>query len=698
MASQANGLYEFGSYRLNAAKRLLTRGGEAVALPPKAFDLLLLLLESDGRVLSKNELLDALWPDTFVEEANLTFQISTLRKMLGDPAAGWIETVPKHGYRFTAPVVLQPPGLRMRRWWTAAVLVAVVAAGGLFLVKRPANRGIPPTAVPLTTYPGMEMHPSLSPDGSRVAFAWDGPNEDNFDIYVKLVGPGEPLRLTSDPAPEFSPSWSPDGRWIAFLRGPLQGVIGIYVIPALGGAAERKITEILQPTAAFVERNMVPNANLTWTPDSKWLAVIGVRNMGEETALWLVSAETGEMRQLTEPPQGWLGDFGPAFSSTGRMLAFVRLRTLAVGELHVLPVSDSYEPAGPSRILASSSLSMEAPAWTPDSRELLFSSGPPLGTRRLNRLSVTGAAGEQEVLAVGEDGTTLSVAPSGTIVYSRLWRDTNIWALDLDRPGSPPQLLIASTRDDYGPDYSPDGRKIAFASTRSGAGEIWMADADGSNPVQLTNVGGPHTSNPRWSPDGATILFDSRMAGAAHIYLLHPSTRQIRRLTSEQWHENEARWSRDGKWIYYLSGRTGQGEVWRAPRDGGDTVQVTRQGGFNARESADGRYLYFSRKGSPFSLWRRPVAGGEAVKIADGLSASDNFDVAEQGVYFIGERGPKRIACLRYYDAPTGKINELLDTGKHWWYGVAVSPDGRRLLYSVVDSRGSDLMVAGGVL
>src|SRR5258706_11165229 len=104
MSNRANGLYEFGSFRLDAGKRLLTRAGESVTLAPKTFDLLLVLAESEGRALTKAELMQALWPDTFVEEANLSFQMSALRKALGEEGTEWIETVPRHGYRFTAAV------------------------------------------------------------------------------------------------------------------------------------------------------------------------------------------------------------------------------------------------------------------------------------------------------------------------------------------------------------------------------------------------------------------------------------------------------------------------------------------------------------------------------------------------------------------------------------------------------------------
>ena len=116
MRNPSNDLYEFGPCRLDAGQRVLTREHQRVPLPPKTFDLLLLLVRSPGRAFSKQELMTALWPDTFVEEANLSFQISTLRKALGDGASAWIETVPKHGYRFAADVVAQPIAAPMPRF------------------------------------------------------------------------------------------------------------------------------------------------------------------------------------------------------------------------------------------------------------------------------------------------------------------------------------------------------------------------------------------------------------------------------------------------------------------------------------------------------------------------------------------------------------------------------------------------------
>jgi DNA-binding winged helix-turn-helix (wHTH) protein len=201
-------VYEFGEFRLDPVARALTRQDQPIALAPKSFDLLVLLVERRGRVLERGELIGELWPDTIVEEANLTFQVSTVRKALGQAGSRWIETVAKHGYRFTGPVreirpedtrdleaLSMPPGSRVRlgpAMWTGVALVAAVAAFLVFWYAprpdAPVPREIPLEAVPLTSYTGFEAEPTFSPDGSHVAFTWDGENQDNHDIYVKAIG------------------------------------------------------------------------------------------------------------------------------------------------------------------------------------------------------------------------------------------------------------------------------------------------------------------------------------------------------------------------------------------------------------------------------------------------------------------------------------------------------------------------------
>jgi Tol biopolymer transport system component len=182
-------------------------------------------------------------------------------------------------------------------------------------------------AVVLTSYPGVERNPVLSPDGKQVAFSWNGEKGDNFDIYVKLVDAGTPVRLTHDPAIDDSPAWSPDGRFIAFVRLSPEGKGGYYAIPALGGA-ERKVADIPQtPTHR-------PTPSADWTPDSKSLVLVDTS--ADPPALAQVSVADGEKKRLTSPPANCLGDYVPAISPDGRWLAFDRVSGVGLQDWKVV--------------------------------------------------------------------------------------------------------------------------------------------------------------------------------------------------------------------------------------------------------------------------------------------------------------------------------------------------------------------------
>jgi Tol biopolymer transport system component len=551
---------------------------------------------------------------------------------------------------------------------------------------------LPPRVVPFTAFPGNEMQPSFSPDGNQIAFVWDG--ENNPDIYVKQLGNESLLRLTTNPAADLWPCWSPDGRYIAFTREQREGS-GLYLIPSLGGA-ERRITQ-LSSAANFY------HYQISWSPDGEWLAVQDKNAPQEPPSIFLVARETGEKRKLTSPPAAAHADRFPAISPDGKMVAFVRFISSGVGDLYLVPTA-----GGDPKRLTFDNTGTASPVWTPDSREILFLRGDG-STNSLWRVPATGRTLVQ-VEAAGRNLTSIALSRQGQrLAWTQTINDQNIWRMELTdeaaprgrkqpSPASKPaKLLISSTRGDASPDFSPDGKRIVFASNRSGSSEIWVADSDGQHPVQLTAFNRGFAGSPRWSPDGRQIAFDARAAGSADIYVIDAEGGQPRRLTIDPAEDVVPSWSRDGNGIYFSSKRSGSPQIWRMPAAGGQAIQVTRQGGVDSTESPAGQFLYYTKVRYAPGIWRSPVAGGEEKLVLDHHRAGywRYWAVVEEGIYFATAERPEQ-PLIEFLSFATGQVTPVavlekrLDRGAS---GLAVSPDGRWLIWSQLDQVSSDIML-----
>jgi eukaryotic-like serine/threonine-protein kinase len=584
-----------------------------------------------------------------------------------------------------------------RRWAWAALLPALLIAG-LFTWRnwRAPQPAEPLRAVALTTFPGPEQNPSFSPDGNHVAFTWTGPKQDNPDVYVQQIGAGSPLQLTSDPRSDLNPVWSPDGRWIAFLRSQSSGLRlqagkhELILIPPLGGS-ERLLIEI-RPREIYGNPKL-----LAWCPDGKCLVVTDSQGQGKPDALFVVSLDSGEKRQLTRPQPPVLGDTSPAVSPDGRLLVFRRSVGYGVGtgELYSLPLARDLIAAGEPRRLTPAALNAAYPAWMPNSTEILFSARGSLW-----RQDVFAESPPARLPFVGEDGVmpVVSLPQPGRparLIYVRSFADANIWRVEtsaLGGPaGSPPGVSISSTRLDVNPQFSPDGRRVAFGSTRSGDWEVWVSDPDGANAVPLTSMGATVTGVPRWSPDGQSIVFHSDLEGQWEIYVIPSAGGRPRRLTSHPANDQVPSVSRDGQWVYFSSNRTGENEIWKMPMSGGDAVQVTKNQGTTAFEGPNAHVYYTqTAPGSPSALWRLTTSGDQPVKVLDNV-VWDAFVVLEKGIYYIDR--PLRATQLEFYDFRTGRSTVVARDLGDIRIGLTASPDGRTLLYTRVDSSVEDLML-----
>lgn len=252
-------------------------------------------------------------------------------------------------------------------------------------------------------------------------------------------------------------------------------------------------------------------------------------------------------------------------------------------------------------------------------------------------------------------------------------------------------FIVSSLNDDQ-PQFSPDGTRIAFQSSRSGeAEEIWVAQADGSKPVQMTSRLGRGQGTPRWSPDGRWIAFDSQsLDGGQNVYVIDAAGGAPRRITFGASNAAMPFWSRDGKWLYFRSDRTGRPEIWRVPFAGGPQEQVTKTGGFTAYESVDGQTLFYT-KGLSGPLFARLLSGGVERQVLPWIYSKAFFPVAE-GIYYIGS-GSGGEHPLEFYQFSSNTSRMLTRISGFLDQGLAVSPDQQSILFSRSLNNGAHLMM-----
>ena len=373
--------------------------------------------------------------------------------------------------------------LASRVWLALGVLTTLTAGLFAFLLTRPTTTSAYYSAVPLTSKSGAQLCPSFAPDGEGVAFSWDGERQGNFDIYVKQIGGGAPLRLTSDPRPDVSPTWSPDGRSIAFIRLSPDDTGEVLLIPPLSGGRERRLAQVRAPYPDY--RNL---RLLAWSPDGKWLAVPDANSSGApqepfgpgiRSGISLLSMETGEKRKLTVPPATY-DDFEPAFSPDGTRLAFVRHAGPSAGDVYVLEIPQQTQVRGEPKRLTSDHRPNSSPVWMHDGRSLLFARYHLPGRHSLWRITLSSTPHLEPLPVSADDASALALSARGDrLLYTRQMNNSNLWAVEVPASEAIGQARVVprqwsiSSRQDLTPSFSPMASKSLFNQrardgTRSG--------------------------------------------------------------------------------------------------------------------------------------------------------------------------------------------------------------------------------------
>jgi len=693
--------FQVGQFRVEPQLNTITNNGTVARVEPKVMHVLVCLAAQPGEVVPKEKLISTVWADTFVTDDVLTRSISELRKVFGDDSKEprFIQTIPRSGYRLIASVTDSEPlpvvnvPVATRKYSLSYVLlptlalVAVMILGVVYFTRSTSKAGAFARVVPFTSFPGREDEPALSPDGNQIAFVWSGEQGNNADIYVKSTDGGQPLRITTDPHPDLNPTWSPDGQKICFIRLYNDKAPSLFITSALGTSPERMLSEL----------NEKPSS-ISWSPDGKLIAISETIG-GLHPGIVLLSPESGERRTLTNPPTDYWADSSPAFSPDGSTLAFVRENTPITGDVYTVPVGGG-EPRRITHDNAQHTFGYGGSgglAWTDDSGELIFSSTR-AGTPTLWKVAVVG--GEPERLGVSGDNVFRPTASlrGHRLAYTQVFGGTQVYSqmLGESEGHNGPAKFLDSTRDDASPQFSPDGRRVAFESNRSGTHEIWLCDRDGKNLVQLTSFGKGFAGTPRWSPNSNDIAFDYRGAGNADVYVVNATEAIPRRITTEPSDDSVPSWSSDGRSIFFASNRSGVQQIWRVGAAGGQATQLTKGGGFTSFASADGKYLYYTKDAVGKGVWRKSLEGDEETLALrePGAGLWGRWQLSRNAIYFISWSSDNHYA-VEIFDLSTRALTKLGDVrnADELISGFAVSPDGAQVLYTLQNTLSSDIML-----
>ena len=715
---------EFGPFSLDRNERVLRREGQPVALRPKDFEMLLVLVENRGRIVDKEDLLKQVWPDTFVEEANLSHHIFTLRKALGEgeDEARYIETIPRRGYRFVAPVTgassavpshpgaRQDPPARIRRWQKAVIAAAFIGAAGAAAFRgwllEPKSSG-PITRSVITLGAGDRFTPG---PGSAVALSADGTHlvyTARDRLYVRALDrlEAEPIAGIERPglASARVPFLSPDGQWIGFWEQRLLKKISIS-----GGA----------PIALCRLDN--PPYGATWTTDGTILIGYGLQGVLR------VSADGGTCEPIISVSDGHRVH-GPQLLPDGKTVLFTLAQTTNWDNAHVVAQSlatgarQVIVSGTDGRYLTTGHLvyvlretvfgvqfdpvklrmtgtpvplieGVRRPGAFMSAAQFAVSSGGALAYIESNRrvvrrtlVWVDRQGREEAISAEGRAFISARISPDGKRVALDIQgASRDIWVWDFGR-----QLLTPVTTDparDIEPVWSRDGERLIFVSQRSGVNNLYWQKADGSTAAERLSDGVRIRGADTTMPDGRWLVVrESDGTGAFDLTLLElpagrdarPPSSTTKPLVASAFHESNAEISPDGRWLAFQSNISGSLEVYVRPLvdPGGRRWQVSRDGGTEPLWSRDSRELFYrAASGAVMRVSiepHSPTLSGAPTKLFDApayaVGGRGEFAELRHRTYDVSLDG-RRFLMIKSDNAETGPVSpERIVLVQNWF-------------------------------
>ncbi|WP_333610448.1 winged helix-turn-helix domain-containing protein [Brevundimonas bullata] len=630
-------------------------------LEPRVMQVLVALNRGRGTPLSREELSRLCWDGRVVGDDALVRCIVKLRKVFQRDPTVEIGSIPKVGYRLrllsvapeataTPSSTPSPRSVRRPLQWLLAGggVVTIIALGfGAFVWMKPPGALAAEAVRPLTSDPGVETHPALSPDGRMIAYAGGAGFGTRRDIFLRGVADGTPIRLTNTAEDEMAPAWSPDGRRIAFVRR----------IP--GAPCEIMVAPVPQGEPRIVGRCSVEAmTRLAWTREGEiLLSDRPTRNAVRR--IRALAPDTGRMREVTAPPATSLGDLDPVVTHRGDQMVFRRAFSYGVADLYAAEVSG----AG-LRPLTRDGWKAVGYAFTADDRTLVFSS---------NR------GGDSGLWSVDFKRPATPVRLSlGLLEFGRLSADkTGMLAVEAGdyrsnlfawRAGAAPVALTDGNTSDWDPDLSPTGQ-LTFVSDQNGGSEVWSKRSTGE-PTRLTDLKASSVFSPRWSPDGQSIAFVASRDGRTDVYLINAEGSNLRNLTSDGAVRDELAWDQNGDLLVPTLREGG----WRIERINAQSrvTTVPNSAGVLTVKSAGDRGLYAVKKDDD-RLWRLEAAGAVLSSPLIRIDPEAAWTPTDRGLYHLtGAPGGEAVLRLTAWSGASRDVQSLGAFGlKH---SLAVSP------------------------
>ena len=678
----------------------LRKDGVKLKFSGQPFQVLAILLERPGDVVTREELQKRLWPDTFVDvERNLNTAVNKIREVLGDSAESprFVETLPRRGYRFVAPVegtrtTEEPVGSGVRQksrmaWVRRSsilfVVLVLLAAVGFFIYRRlqsPAPLA-QRTLTRLTFDDGLQIGATWSPDGRFIAYSSNRGGK--FDIWVQQVSGGDPVQITKGPGHYWQPDWSPDGKYIAYRSEDGEG--GLFVVPALGGEGlERRIatfgyrprwspnaSQILFQTAQVYGLNRFYVVDLDGSAPreiaTEFLSrkAVELRN-GALSAAWHPDGKRVSiwLRQEQPSPSFWTLPIagGAAVQSTVPSNLVKQFEDVAVAGLEQDKGEDSTF------------------SWAPSGNGIYFERTS-RGVRNIWKMTVDpetlrGTSIERMTTGPGRD-TDLAVSASGRMAFTAETQHIRAWVFPFDATrgrltGAGQALTSPALKVAGGLALTRDGSKLVFSGNRSGKLDLWQKSLiDGrESPIAVDDY---DRMALQWSPDGTRLAYTRHIAGGNQVMLWSSQSRNEEALTTfTQSFWGVGNWSPDGKWILVsgTDGTTREAEILALPVAAAPAAErasrkIASSPGaalWQAYFSPDGRWIVFEAATrlptkAESRLYVVPAAGGTWTRLLEGGHWDDKPRWSPDGnmIYFVSDRGGFFNVWGIHFDAINGK-------------------------------------------